>query len=218
MPDDRPGIAFIETDDAQDTDTDLLDTAPPRRRSTTLIMVAVLAAVVLAAVAIVGLRHASTAAHGGRDTLTPHPTVPAAPPVLGPTTTPTASVRQWEGVAGTTARSVCPPCAVSEAPAGVQITSRRALGTVSRLRAVVLDDHAVLIVSALLTNGVQLVAVLTPESIKPDPTTFGVPPPLGVQSQRNGNDRLVVVIGGTVDAVALLGRPAVQRWLAALHR
>ena len=218
MSDDEPGIEFIETDGAQDGDTDLLDTAPKRRRSTTLIMVAVLAVIVLAAVTTVSLRHASTGGQLSVETATPRRTVPALPPVLVPTTTPTASVHQWEGVAGTTARSVCAPCAVSEAPAGVQVTARRALRTVSRLRALVLDDHTALVVSALLTDGVQLVAVVTPASVEPDPTTFGVPPPLGVQSQGNGKDRLVVVIGGTVDAVAVLGRPAVQRWLGGLHR
>ena len=218
MSDDRPGIEFVEPDDVRDGDPDLLDTAPQRRPGTIWIVVGVLAVIVLAAVTVVGFRHASTAGHLSGETVTPRPTVPPVPPVLVPTTTPTASVRQWEGVAGTTARSVCAPCAVSEAPAGVQVTVRRALRTVSRLSAVVLDGHAALIVSALLTNGVELVAVLTPASVEPDPTTFGIPPPLGVQSQRNGNDRLVVVIGGNVDAVALLGRPAVQHWLATLHR
>ena len=215
MSDDEPGIEFLETDAAPGSDGDFLDTAPSRRRSTILIAVAVLAATTLGVVTAVGSRHASTA---GQPAVTPRPTASALPPILLPTATPTASVRQWEGVAGTTARSVCAPCAVGDAPASVQAAARRALPTVIRLRALVLNGHAALIVSALLIGGVQLVAVLTPVSVVADPTTFGVPPPLGVQTQRNGKDRLVVVIGGNADAVSLLGRPAVQAWLAALHR
>lgn len=215
MSDNDPGLEFIETDNAHGDDTDLLDTAPIQRRRTNLIVVAVLVAALLAAVAVVDHRGTSTA---GQPTVTPRPTASTPPPILLPTTAPTASVRQWATVAETTARSVCAHCAVGNAPSSVQVAARRALRTVSRCQAVVLDGHAALVVSALLTNGVQLVAVLTPASVEPDPTTFGVPPPLGVQSQRNGTDRLIVVIGGNVDAVALLARAAVQRWLATLHR
>lgn len=215
MSDDEAGIEFLETDAAPGSDGDFLDTAPRRRRSTILIAVIFLVAAALGVGAAVGSRHASTA---GQPTVSSRSTASASPPILLPTATPTASVRQWEGVAGTTARSVCASCAVADAPTSVSRAARRALQTVSRLRALVLDGHEALVVSALLIDGIQLVAVLTPPSVVPDPTTFGIPPPLGVQSQRNGKDRLVVVIGGNADAVSLLGQPAVQSWLAALHR
>ncbi|WP_375481699.1 hypothetical protein [uncultured Jatrophihabitans sp.] len=218
MSDDEPGIEFVDADDAQDGETDLLDTAPVGRRRGVLTAVAVLVAAVLVVVGVVTTRHASTDAHPADPTVTARPSAPAPPPIELPTTTPRPSVRQWEGVAGTAARSVCASCAVDDAPAGVETAARRALRTVSRFRAVVLDRHQALVVSVLLADGSELAAVLTPPSVIPDPTTFGVPPPLGVQSQRNRGDRLVVVIGGNVHAVGLLARPAVQRWLAALHR
>ena len=72
-------------------------------------------------------------------------------------------------------------------------------------------------VGALYRDGALLLAVVTPRGQPITATRLDIAPPIGVQTQRNGSDRLVAVVSGSKDAVALLGRPSVQRWLASLH-
>lgn len=73
------------------------------------------------------------------------------------------------------------------------------------------------LVAALMPDGVQLLAVVSRPGYAIVPTALQIIPPLAVQTQPNGPDRLTAIISGTPDAVALLARPSVQRWLAALR-
>lgn len=137
-------------------------------------------------------------------------------PPFAPSPLPAASLRTTLQLAVAQICTTATPCTVRANARGPVLRAHHALGPLRELEVRDIDKHRARIVAAATSDGGELIALAVHRNVKIDPALLRLPSPVGAQYQFNARTRLVVVVTGTPDVVALLARSKVQNWLAEL--